>query len=160
MDKVDSKYNFFGQLFSSIANKAKNLKEDACFILESSLDDEPEKVLILYKDRDKSEKLIRDMKEGAELRPIRHWSKWAIIGYLVIIFLTNCIINLSLFLAEKPVVKNVKLLKKFLNNLTLTIVYPKNRFRFSVLANESKETRSVLGDWLDKYRDKSLELRW
>ena len=130
------------------------------FILESSLDDEPEKVLILYKDRDKSEKLIRDMKEGTELRPIRHWSKWAIIGYLVIIFLTNCLINLTLYLAEKPVVKNVKLLKKFLNNLTLTIVYPRNRFRFTVLANDSEEMRSVLGDWLDKYRDKSLELRW
>ena len=130
------------------------------FILESSLDDEPEKVLILYKDRDKSEKLIRDMKEGTELRPIRHWSKWAIIGYLVIIFLTNCIINLSLYLSKKPVVKNVKLLKKFLNNLTLTVVYPRNRFRFAVLANESEEIRSVLGDWLDKYKDKSLELRW
>ncbi len=130
------------------------------FILESSLDDDPEKILILYKDRDKSEKLIRDMKEGTEIRPIRHWSKWAIIGYLVIIFLTNCIINLSLFLAKKPVVKNVKLLKKFLNNLTLTVVYPKNRFRFSVLANESEEIKSILGDWLDKYRDKSIELRW
>ena len=106
------------------------------FILESSLDDEPEKILILYKDRDKSEKLIRDMKEGTELRPIRHWNKWVIIGYLVVVFLTNCLINLSLLLAEKPVVKNVKLLKKFLNNLTLAIVYPKNRFRFSVLANE------------------------
>jgi transposase len=130
------------------------------FILESSLDETPQKIIFLYKDRDKSEKLIRDMKEGTELRPIRHWSKWAIIGYLVIIFLTNCIINLSLFLADKPVVKNVKLLKKFLNNLTLTVVYPKNRFRFTVLANISEEIRSVLGDWLDKYRDNSLELRW
>lgn len=130
------------------------------FILESSLDDEPKLILILYKERDKSEKLIRDMKEGTELRPIRHWSKWAIIGYLVIIFLTNCIINLSLLLAKKPLVKNVKLLKKFLNNLTLTVIYPKNRFRFAVLANESEEIWSVLGDWLDKYRDKNLELRW
>lgn len=130
------------------------------FILESSLDDEPEKILMLYKDRDKSEKLIRDMKEGTELRPIRHWSKLAIIGYLVIVFLTNCLINLTLFLAKNPLVKNVKLLKKYLNNLTLTVVYPKNRFRFSVLANISEEIESILGDWLDKYRDNSLELRW
>jgi transposase len=130
------------------------------FILESSLDDEPEKILSLYKDRDKSEKLIRDMKEGTELRPIRHWTKWAIIGYLVIVFLTNCIINLSLFLADKPVVKNTKLLKKFLNNLTLTVVYPKNKFRFTILANNSLEIQSILGDWVDKFKDKSLELRW
>ena len=130
------------------------------FILESSLDDTPENILTLYKNRDKSEKLIRDMKEGTELRPIRHWSKWAIIGYLVIVFLTNCLINLTLNQAKNPVVKNVKLLKKYLNNLTLTVVYPKNRFRFTVLANISEETRSILGDWIDKYRDKSLELRW
>lgn len=130
------------------------------FILESSLDYEPEKILRLYKDRDKSEKLIRGMKEGTELRPIRHWSKWAIIGYLVVVFLTNCLINLTLFLAKNPLVKNVKLLKKYLNNLTLTVVYPKNRFRFTVLANISKEIESILGDWLDKYKDKSLDLRW
>jgi hypothetical protein len=130
------------------------------FILESSLDDAPEKILTLYKEKDRAEKLIRDMKEGTELRPIRHWSKWAIIGYLVVVFLTNCLINLTLFLAKNPLVKNVKLLKKYLNNLTLTVVYQKNRFRFTVLANISEEIRSILGDWLDKYRDKSLELRW
>lgn len=130
------------------------------FILESSLDDTSQTILTLYKDKDKAEKLIRDMKEGTELRPIRHWSKWAIIGYLVIVFLTNCLINLTLFLAKNPLVRNVKLLKKYLNNLTLTVVYPKNRFRFTVLANISEEIRSILGDWLDKYRDKSLELRW
>lgn len=130
------------------------------FILETSLDDTPSTVLTLYKDKDRAEKLIRGMKEGTELRPIRHWSKWAIVGYLVIIFLTNCLINLTLFLAENPLVKNVKLLKKYLNNLTLTVVYPKNRFRFAVLANISEEIKSILGDWLDKYKDKSLELRW
>lgn len=130
------------------------------FILESSLNDEPEKILTLYKEKDKAEKLIRNMKEGTELRPIRHWSKWAIIGYLVIVFLTNCLINLTLFLSKSPVVKNVKLLKKYLNNLTLTVVYPKNRFRFTVLANVSKEIKSILGDFIHKYDDKSLELRW
>jgi len=130
------------------------------FILESSLDEKPERILTLYKEKDKAEKLIRDMKEGTELRPIRHWSKWAIIGYFVVVFLTNCIINLTLFLAKNPLVKNVKLLKKYLNNLTLTVVYPKNRFRFTVLANISEEIRSILGDWLDKYKDKSLDLRW
>jgi len=130
------------------------------FILESSVDDEPEKILRLYKDKDKAEKLIKNMKEGTELRPIRHWSTNAIIGYLFIVFLTNCIINLTHFLAKLPVVKNLKLLKKFLNNLTLTVVYPQNRFRFSVLANISEEILALLGDFIYKYEDKSLELRW
>jgi len=34
------------------------------FILESSVNEEPEKILKTYKDRDKAEKLIRDLKEG------------------------------------------------------------------------------------------------
>ncbi len=130
------------------------------FILESSVDAEPEKILKLYKDKDKAEKLIRNIKEGTELRPMRHWSKKALIGYLFIIFLTNCLINLTLLLADNPVVKNVKLLKKYLNNLTLTVVYPKNCFRFTILSNLSPEIRSIFGNYIDKYDDKSLELRW
>ena len=42
------------------------------FVLQSSIDNDPEKILVLYKDRDKAEKLIRNMKEGTELHPIRH----------------------------------------------------------------------------------------
>src|SRR3989339_914177 len=130
------------------------------FILESSVDDEPEKILRLYKDKDKAEKLIRNMKEGTELRPIRHWSTNAIIGYLFIVFLTNCLVNLTHFLAKIPIVKNLKLLKKYLNNLTLTVVYPQNRFRFTVLSNVSAEILAILGDCIYKYGDKSLDLRW
>lgn len=130
------------------------------FVLESSVNESPEKILRTYKDKDRAEKLIRDMKEGTELRPIRHWSKLAVIGYLLIVFLTNCIINLSLFLSKNSIVKNVKLLKKYLNNLTLTIVYPKNRFRFTILSNISEEIQVILGDSIKKYEDKSLDLRW
>jgi len=130
------------------------------FILESSVEDTPENILKLYKDKDKAEKLIRNMKEGTELRPIRHWSTTAIIGYLFIVFLTNCLINLTHFLAKLPVVKNLKLLKKFLNNLTLTIVYPKNKFKFEVISNISPEINDILGDIIPKYEDKSLDLRW
>src|SRR3989338_8152477 len=38
------------------------------FILESSVNELSEKILRLYKERDKAEKLIRDMKEGTDLR--------------------------------------------------------------------------------------------
>ncbi|MBI3190337.1 hypothetical protein HYZ41_01390 [archaeon] len=130
------------------------------FILESSLDTEPEHILRLYKEKDKAEKLIRDMKEGTELRPIRHWSKSTIRGTLLIVFLTNAIINLTLYLARNPLVKNVKLLKKYLNNLTLTVIYPRNAFKFTVLSNISEEIKSILGDFILRYEDKSLKLRW
>jgi transposase len=130
------------------------------FILESDIDAEPQKILALYKDKDKVEKLIRNIKEGTELHPIRHWSKWMVIGYVLLVFLTNFIINLTLYLAKKPLVKNVKLLKKFLMKLTVTVVYPETGFRFHVISNITDEIRSILGDYIDKYRDKSLSLRW
>jgi len=130
------------------------------FILESSVDEEPLKILGLYKKRDKAEKFIRSLKEGLELRPIRHWNKWSIIGIFFVCFLTNFLINLTTFLAKNPVVKNVKLLKKFLINLTETVVYPEKGFRFHVLSNVSPQILCIFGDFVWKYRDKSLSLRW
>lgn len=113
------------------------------FILESSIDSNPKAILRLYKERDKAEKLIRDMKEGADLRPIRHWNTKVVIGYLLIVFLTNCLVKLTAFLSKNPVVKNLKLLKKYLNNLTVTIIYPENGFRYRVLSNFTPEIRSI-----------------
>jgi transposase len=130
------------------------------FILESSIDDEREKILKLYKERDKAEKFIRALKEGLELGPIRHWNKWAIYGIFLICFLTNFLINLTQILSKNPVVKNVKLLKKFLINLTLTVVYPPNGFRFTILSNVSPQILSIFGDFIRRYEDKSLNLRW
>ena len=133
------------------------------FILESSVDETPEKVLRLYKERDRAEKFIRALKEGIELRPVRHWSKWAIIGIFFVSFLTNFLISLTHFLNEKaaaPIVKNVKLLKKFLINLTLTTVYPQDMFKFTILSNVSPQILSIFGDFVWKFEDKSLRLRW
>src|SRR3989344_3917650 len=113
------------------------LSREGYILAKGSVEESPEEILRTYKGRDKAEKLIRDMKEGTELRPIRHWSTLAVIGYLLIIFLTNCIINLTLF-----------------------FVYPKNRFRFSILANISEEIKPILGKFIQKYEDKSIELRW
>ena len=124
------------------------------FILESSIDNEPYKILKLYKNKDIVEKLIRNMKEGTELRPMRHWTRAAIIGYLIIVFLTNCLISLTQILNDNTVVKNVKLLKKFLNNLTVTFIYPKNGFGYSVLSNISEEVRAILGDSIKNFREK------
>jgi len=124
------------------------------FILESSIDDESYKILKLYKGRDKAEKLIRNMKEGTELRPINHMSKEAIIGYLTIVFLTNCLISLTHNLNGNINDKNLKLLKKKLNNLTVTVIYDKSVFKFSVLSNITLELRDLLGNSLKKFREK------
>lgn len=131
------------------------------FILESSIDATPKEILALYKERDRAEKLVRNMKEGTELRPMHHWSKWAVIGYVVLVFLTNFLVNLTLLKAKgQPMVRNVKLLKKYLTSLTVTVVYPPNGFRFHILSNISPEILSIFGNFIDRYRDKSLPLRW
>jgi transposase len=130
------------------------------FILESSVDDAPEKILKLYKERDKAEKFFRALKEGIELRPLRHWNKWSIIGVFFISFLANLLINLTLFLNKNSPVKQAKLLKKFLINLTLTVVYPEKGFRFHVLSNVSPQILGIFGDFVWKFKDKSLSLRW
>ncbi len=124
------------------------------FILESSVDEDPYKMLKLYKNKDFAEKLIRNMKERTELRPINHISKEAIIGYMVVVFLANCIVQLSHLLNNANVDKNLKSLKKSLNCLTLTVIYDKNVFKFSVLSNISDEIRAILGDSLKAFSEK------
>ncbi len=128
------------------------------FILESSVDSDPKNILGTYKQRDVAEKVIRAMKEGGELRPIRHWNRYAIMGSLFICFLATAIINLTLKLCKYPDVKNFKLLKKYLGNLTLTVIYPQNGFRIRVVSNLSPPIHAILGDFPLKYGDKRFHL--
>lgn len=121
------------------------------FILESSLNLEPSEILRLYREKDVVEKFIRDLKEGAEMRPIRHWSKDAVIGYVLLVFLTNALASLTQFLTQNPLVKNLKLLKKYLSNLTVCVIYPKNWFRVTIVSNFSVEMRALFGDFVKKY---------
>jgi len=130
------------------------------FILESSLDVEPNYALALYKDKDKAEKLFRNIKEGTELRPMRHWSRDAIIGYIVVIFLTNFLVNLTLLRTPNPVVKNVKLLTKYLSKLTLVIIQSESGFKHQILANNSKEIYTILGNYPEIYGRNTLPLSW
>ena len=46
-------------------------------------------------------------------------------------------VSLTLLPCKNPLVKNVKLLKKYLTNLTVTFVYPPGRFKFAVVSNIS-----------------------
>jgi transposase len=121
------------------------------FILESSVDDEPDKILDAYKNRDFAEKFIRDLKEGAEMRPVRHWSKHAVIGFVLVVFLTKVLVSLTQFFSKKPIVKNLKVLKNYLTNLTLTIVYPSFRYGIKIISNFSPELQPILGDFIQKF---------
>lgn len=150
----------------------------------------------MYKDRDKAEKFIRSLKEGLEIRPIRHWNGDSIKGLFLITFLTDFIINLTQFFGsgdrkENPQesqeledqekdnpqendekfdislekkkrrgIVNVKLLRKYLISCAKTIVYPRSGFRFHIISNITPQITDLFGDFIKKYEDKTLELRW
>ena len=166
------------------------------FILESSMDSDPENILRLYKNRDKAEKFIRSLKEGLEIRPIRHWNGDSIKGLFLITFLTDFIINLTQFSGsgdrkenpqeskepedqikeapqkndekfdihferkKKKGIVNVKLLKKYLILCAKTIVYPESGFRFHIISNITPQITDLFGDFIKKYEDTTLNLRW
>ena len=133
------------------------------FILESSLKDDGHEILRLYKERDKAEKFFRNIKEGIELRPLRHWNDDAIIGIIFICFLANVMIYLTEMESENQAPEkrsNVKCLKKSLINLSLTVVYPDSGFRFSIMSNVSDKIIQFLGEFVWIYEDKSLKMRW
>ncbi|MFH0876467.1 MAG: hypothetical protein V1859_11105 [archaeon] len=138
------------KILSQMENPSINGLE-GFFVLESSLDVEPHKILCLYKDKDKAEKIFRNIKEGTELRPMRHWSTNAIIGYILVIFLTNFIVNLTLLRAKNIVVKNFKVLKKYLHKLTLVIFYDKKGKKTEFIANFSPEIKPILEDFRVNY---------
>ena len=128
------------------------------FILESSIDADSEKILNIYKKRDVAEKLIRSMKEGGNLGPIRHWSTNAIIGTLFICFLVSSLINLTLKLCKNPLVKNFWLLKKYLKSLTLTVVHTRNMGRISIISNISPQILSIFEDFVRKYDERTMKM--
>jgi hypothetical protein len=75
-------------------------------------------------------------------------------------FLAKSIETLTLISAKIPIDKNVKLLKKSLINLTVTIVKPQNAFKFTVVSNISALMRTIFGDFLERYGTKDLHMRW
>lgn len=121
------------------------------FVLESSLDKPSEEILRLFKERDKAEKFMRLMKEGLETRPLRHWDSDMIKGAIVLMHVASLTYNLTLKTAENPEVKNCKLLKKYLNNMTLTYVYPVNNLVKLVVSNIKDIHKQLFGTSLYGY---------
>ena len=75
-------------------------------------------------------------------------------------FLATSIYNLTVKILENSPVKNLKLLKKFLQNLTLVIIYPKGRFQLRVVSNVTPQIKRILGDFIYRYGDRNLNPRW
>ena len=55
---------------------------------------------------------------------------------------------------------NVKLLGKYLISCAKTIVYPGSGFKFHIISNITPQITDLFGDFIEKYEDKTLEMRW
>ncbi|MEM3859680.1 MAG: hypothetical protein QW478_09805 [Candidatus Micrarchaeaceae archaeon] len=55
---------------------------------------------------------------------------------------------------------NVKLLKKYLISCANTVVYPRSNFRFYIISNITPQITDLFGDFIKKYEDKTLKLKW
>ncbi|MEM3265265.1 MAG: hypothetical protein QXH07_04850 [Thermoplasmata archaeon] len=55
---------------------------------------------------------------------------------------------------------NVKLLRKYLISCAKTVVYPRSNFRFHIISNITPQIIDLVGDFIKKYEDKTLKLRW
>ncbi len=53
----------------------------------------------------------------------------------------------------------MKVLKKYLNNLTVSVIYPKGWSKMEIIANYSAEMRALFGDFLKKYGQIDLQIR-
>jgi hypothetical protein len=84
-----------------------------------------------------------------------HWSDNAVIGFVLIVFLTKVLASLTEFLGKNSAVKNFKVLKKYLMHLTLTIVYPEFGYRSRIISNYLPELLPFFGDFIKK--DGTLE---
>ena len=63
------------------------------------------------------------------------------------LFLATAMINSTLNSCKDSDFKNLKLLKTYLGNLTLTVIYLQNAFRTRIVSNLLLPVKAVLGDF-------------
>ena len=61
---------------------------------------------------------------------------------------------------KKKGIVNVKLLRKYLISCAKTVVYPRSSFRFHIISNITPQITDLFGDFIKKYEDTTLKLRW
>jgi len=83
-----------------------------------------------------------------------------VIGYVLIVFLTKVLVSLTQLFCENPVVKNLTVLKKYLTNLTLTIIYPSFGYPVKIISDFSQELHPILGDFVRRYCNLEVPNLW
>ncbi len=61
---------------------------------------------------------------------------------------------------RKKSMANIKPLRKCLILCAKTVVDPRYNFRFHIISNITPQIRDLFGDFIRRYEDKTLKLRW
>ncbi len=75
-------------------------------------------------------------------------------------FLTRVLVSLTQLFCNNPIVKNLKVLKSYLTNVTCTIIYPSFGYPIRIISTFSQELYPVLGDFVMRYGNLAVPNLW
>ncbi len=87
-----------------------------------------------------------------------------ILGYRMIAYIhfLGKTLHFNLYPEEnrKKSMVNIKPLRKCFILCAKTVVYPRSNFRFHIISNITPQITDLFGDFIMRYEDKTLNLRW
>ena len=139
---VDIKYTFQTKLSKLTENQARELVQSASingregfFCLVSSEKLTLQEALKIYRMKDSIEKIFQSLKNDIDIKPLRVWTTKSLCGAILIGFLAQLIISLMRYDYEELSNVAPKFIKISLANLTVTVVYEKNRWKHEIFSN-------------------------
>jgi transposase len=149
---VDIKYTFQTKLANLTESQARKLVQEASingregfFCLVSSEKLTVQEALEVYRMKDSIEKVFQSLKNDVDIKPLRVWTTKSLCGAILVGFLAQLVISLMRY--DYKELKNVspKFIKISLMNLTVTVIYEKNRWKDEVFSNFDWINGLILG---------------
>ena len=109
--------------------------KEGFFALVSNKDFSLHEALQYYREKDGVEKLFNSIKNELHIRPTRCWTREAINGSILIVFLAQLIISMLRYKHASLRHVSTKFIMQSLNNFALTIIIGKNGLKNRVFSN-------------------------
>lgn len=139
---VDITYTYQTKLSKLTEKQARKFVQNASingregfFCLVSSEKLTLEDALKIYRMKDSIEKIFQSLKNDIDIKPLRVWTTKSLCGAILIGFLAQLVISLMRY--DYKELSNIapKFIKISLMNLTVTVVYEKNRWKNEIFSN-------------------------
>ena len=139
---VDIKYTFQTKLSNLTEKQARKFVQDASingregfFCLISSEKLTLQDALKIYRMKDSIEKIFQSLKNDIDIKPLRVWTTKSLCGAILVGFLAQLVISLMRYDYKQLSMVAPKFIKISLMNLTVTVVYEKNRWKSKIFSN-------------------------